>query len=286
MLCHRLRMGILALLAGVPFSAGGAAALEVDDVVIAAEELGSAGWFFEVEIEGTTDLSAAAITPPGQSERSFGCEVFGTSASCEFEDPPLSMGGFASLTQLLGTWPAGTYTVAVSDGVNPPLTANVTFDPVAPDGTMNVTSPIDGEANVSPTPTVTYTHDCTNCTHFFLDIETEVGPGMFNSVAEFETPETTSPNNVPLSSFTDPEDMPVANLPDGDYILFGGLGNLSETPGVAFNEDPAKTFFFETGAEHETDAIMFTVPEPSSRAAGAVVMAVLGLLALRRRGWI
>lgn len=262
--------------------APGARALEVFEVFLGAAELGEGSWFFEIEVEGDASLVSATLTPPlGGAPVDLSCGMFGGEAGCEFLDPPEdSQQGFASLEDLLAAWPVGTYVLTVSDG-SQTLNADIPFDPVAPDGLLDVISPADRAVDVSPTPTVSYVHDCTNCTHFFVDIESFAPPP--NDVElEFGTTDPAQ-TSVAFGDFLDETDQSPAPLPDGSYFLFGGTANAVEsTP--AFNEEPANSFILHMGAERER-MTTFTVPEPEAYAAAAASLGTLGLLGLRgRRG--
>jgi len=281
MVSRRLRFGFLLSLALVPLVARSAAAQLVDEVLLVAVETSANGWFFEVEIEGSLDLTSAELTvPSGGGTVSVPCEVFGDAVGCELQDPADGMAGFATLDDLLAVWPVGTYGLAVSDGTTT-LTADLLFDPTAPDGTITITSPTDGETDVGSTPTVSYDQTCTNCTHLFLQIETLDSPSGDVVDLEFESTSPPSSDDVPLTEFTDENAMPASELPNGTYLLDGEVTTESESE-VSFNEDPAM-FAFITGGDADGSDVTFTVPEPGSWAAGAAALGGLGLLSRSRR---
>ena len=261
--------------------AKGAGSLEVHEVLLVAAELGEDNWFFEVEVEGDANLVSATLTPPGRMPNPLSCDVFGGEVGCELLDPPDDSGvGFMSLDELLVTWPTGTYVLSVSDDVDT-FTANLSCEPIEPDGLVGLVSPADGEADVSPTPAVSYVHTCTNgCTHFFLDIESFATPPDDVNL-EFETTVPTTPNQVQFADFTTENDAAPDPLPDGGYFLFGGTAIAQESM-PSFSEDPTKSFLFHMGAERER-MTTFTVPEPEAYAAAAASLGTLGLLARRAR---
>jgi len=276
---RRFRWSMLALVALVPFLARGARAQLVDEVLLLAVET-PGGWFFEVEVEGSLDLMSADLTLPAGGETiAVLCEVFGEGVGCELEDPE-GMEGFDTLEDLHAMWPTGTYVLTVGDGMDT-FTADLPFDPTVPDGTIAITSPIDGETDVGAAPTIGYEHTCSEiCTHVLVDIETlESASGELLDL-EFETTTLTSPNEVSLAEFERDDGGMVSELPNGTYVVDAAVTTESSSE-LAFEGDPTATFELVTGGEVTSPGVTFTVPEPGSWAAGAVALGVLGLL--RRR---
>jgi hypothetical protein len=265
-----LRSTLLFVCAAVLSHPAGAQTLELGGITAA---LDSTGWRFVAAFEGSTNIITATLQPPGRVAIPLACETVEiTVVECIFEDP-----GFASLAALLVEYPAGSYALSLNGGAR---TATLPFGPIEPDGVVTVTDPTDGEANVSGTPTISYTHDCTNCVAVafeITDLAAPVNVGLELFVFGIPPPSIGTVPYAALDSFEGPKPI---ELPAGSYALLAStaVGTIDEatlTPGGA-------PFEYATAALIGT-ASTFTVPEPTAFAAGLAVAAVLAVLAGARR---
>jgi len=228
------------------------------------------GWILEANAEGSDQLTSVSLTPPGKAPIAFDCVATGPSAAiCEYaQGAPV-----ASLAALLVDFPAGTWVLTV----NGTLGADLLFEPVEPDGTVTVTSPADGAVNVSTTPSVSYTHDCTNCDFLILETELQAGgPGLEILIEGAPPP---SSGTVLYDDFISQDAPKPATLPNGVYLLFAGsINGIISIETLAPGTAGEQTFQFARGAERDVQTL-FTVPEP----AGASLAALAALLAVARR---
>lgn len=236
-------------------------------------ELEGTGWRFVAAFEGSTNITTATLQPPGGMAIALACETVEiTVVECIFEDP-----GFASLAALLVAYPAGSYELSLNGGAR---TAILPFGPIEPDGIVTVTDPLDGAASVSGTPTISYTHDCTNCVAIafeITDLGAPVNVGLELFVFGIPPPSIGTVSYAELESFEGPKP---SELPLGSYALVAStaVGTIDEatlTPGGA-------PFEYATAALISAEST-FTVPEPTAFAAGLAVAAVLLVLAGARR---
>jgi hypothetical protein len=226
-------------------------------------------WFLNIGIEGSTNITSASLTPPGKAAIPLVCTNQGGFVACDFDAV-----GFASLEQLLESYPAGTWVLELNSGDR---TANLDFDPVDPDGVGTVSDPLDGAANVSPTPSVSYDQDCTNCDALIVEINGHTTPVDVGLERVLFAPLAAS-GSVSYADFESFEGPKPSALPDGQYHLtlstaVGGITTENLTPG-------GDAFDYVTAGIRNVDTF-FTVPEPSAAALG---VAVAALLARRRRG--
>jgi hypothetical protein len=228
------------------------------------------GWRLYAELEGSTDVASAALKPPGRPAFALGCRTDPEITECEFESAEA-----ASLGALLALYPSGNWQLSLNGGVR---TATLPFAPVAPNGLVTVTSPLDGAVGVSPTPTITWVHDCSNCVALSFDlVGLEVPFEVGLEALLFGTP---SPGSLPyalLESYRGPKP---AALPDGRYALaaataVGSVQTRTLTPGGA-------AFEYTSGALRAVEST-FRVPEPGPIAAGAAAAGALAAAARRRR---
>jgi hypothetical protein len=232
---------------------------------------GDPDWFLNIGVEGSVDITSASVTPPGQSAIPLDCTDQGTFVECDLEDP-----GFASLAQLLATYPAGTWSLALNGGAQ---TASLEFSPVEPDGEGTASDPANGATNVSPTPTVSYDQGCTNCAALLVEITGLATPTEVSLERVFFAPLAAS-GAVPYADFESFEDVPKPpELPEGQYQLtlstvVGSLSTESLTPG-------GDEFEYLTAGIRNVDTL-FTVPEPGAAASGVGLAALLA--GRRRRG--
>jgi hypothetical protein len=244
------------------------------DIVSLTAEQGTFGgdpdWFLNVGVEGSTNITSASVTPPGQAAIPLDCADQGTFVECDFEHLD-----FPSLASLLATYPAGTWVLELNSGAR---TANLDFSPVAPDGVGTASDPANGATNVSPTPTVSYDQDCTNCDALLVEITGIATPIQVELERVFFAPLDAS-GSVPYADFEPFEgSTKPPELPEGQYQLslstvVGSLTTETLTPG-------GDEFEYATGGIRNVETT-FTVPEPSAAALG---VALAALLARRRRG--
>lgn len=267
----RRRLAALPLAALLAAAAPPARAVTLELASLFAEE-DDAGWRLRFELEGSTDVETATLTPPGGSAALLGCITDAERTECEGQSAP-----FASLAALLDAYPAGQYLLSLNGGAR---TASLPFAPVAPSGLVTVTDPEDGEADVSPTPTIAWVHDCTNCVALFFDVADEDAPfpvGLELFVVGVPPP---SPGSLPyalLESYRGPK--PGA-LPNGRYALTAAtaVGEQSVeqlSPGGA-------AFSYSSGALRGVRT-SFTVPEAGPAAAGITAVSALACAAVRSR---
>lgn len=228
------------------------------------------GWILEASAEGSDQLTSLTLTPPGKPAFPFVCAPSGPSAArCEYADAE----AFASLAALLVDFPAGTWSLLV----NGTLGASLPFTPVEPDGTMTVTSPGNGATNVGATPSISYTHDCTNCSTVLIELQEEFGNLELEFLISGEPPETSA--TVPYSDFDSRNGPTPEALPDGLYqVRSGALVGHGSVETLGAGTPGQHNFQYVRGAERDVDTF-FVVPEPM----GASIAAIASLVALARR---
>ncbi len=231
---------------------------------------GDAGWRLQTDAEGDLGLASVTLTPPGKDPLVFDCEVVQLGVvECEYqpEVPPA-----ASLAELLVDFPEGTWLLTV----NGALEANVSFDPEEPGGSVTVTSPANGAVGVGTTPSISYTHDCTNCNLVSLEYESVQGSAVLEYLTQGDPPQT--PATIPYGDFTSPDGPAPDALQNGVYDLFASalVASISEQT-LAPGTPSEQSFEYANGAGRDTRS-SFTVPEP----AGAAIASALALVALAR----
>lgn len=260
-----LLVAVAAALAG-PATARAAVTLDLF-ALLAYED--DSGWRLVAELEGSNEITTATLTPPARPAFALACGASSERTECEFESSEA-----ASLAELLTAYPSGQWTLSLNGGTR---SATLGFAPVAPDGLVTVTSPADGAADVSPTPTIAWVHDCSNCVALSFDLVDVAGAfpiGLEVFVAGSPPPSPGSLAYDALESYRGPKP---AALPDGSYALaaatvVGSVTNRNLTPG-------GDAFEYSSGALRATES-RFTVPEPAAPAATA---AALGLATIARR---
>lgn len=80
---------------------------------------GDPSWFLNVDLEGSTNITSASVTPPGGGAIALDCQNQGTLVECDFEDL-----GFGSLAEVLATYPTGTWALELNGGAR---TASLDF---------------------------------------------------------------------------------------------------------------------------------------------------------------
>jgi hypothetical protein len=260
---------ILVLAAILALAAAPARAQTLELVNLNAEQQGS-DWFLNAELEGSTNITSASVAPPGQAAILLGCENPGGFVECDFEDH-----GFASLADLLATYPAGTWALALNGGAR---TASLDFAPAEPDGVGTASDPADGATNVSPTPTVSYDQDCTNCDALVVEIDGVGGPTDVGLEVVLFAPLDAS-GSIPYADFDSFEGPKPSALPDGQYQLtlstaVGSISTENLTPG-------GDHFEYVTAGIRNVETV-FTVPEPGGASLGVAASALLARW--RRRG--
>ncbi len=265
-----LQSAFLFVCAVVSLHSVGAQTLELGGLTA---ELEGTGWRFVAAFEGSIDITSATLQPPGGMAIPLACETVEIDlVECLFEDP-----GFASLAALLVAYPAGSYALSLNGGAR---TATLPFGPIEPDGVVTVTDPTDGEAEVSGTPMISYTHNCTNCVAVAFEITALAAPvdvGLEHFVFGFPPPSIGTVSYAELDSFEGPKPIEV---PAGSYALVastavGSIGEATLTPGGA-------PFEYATAALINTEST-FTVPEPGAFAAGLAALFTLAGVRRRRR---
>ncbi|RIL05145.1 MAG: hypothetical protein DCC71_11420 [Proteobacteria bacterium] len=238
----------------------------------------AAGWAFDAELAGSDAVTSATLTPPGGGAFALPCTAAGPSAvRCDFSDPAEPEPPYPSLAALLADYPPGDWTLTV----NGTLGATIPFDPVAPDGVAQIVSPASGATGVSPTPSVSYQHGCSNCVAVFVEIVATSAPISVEATL-FGDPVGAPPPSSGVVAWDDlvSIDGPEPDaLPAGDYVVEVGViaGSLTiET--LAEGTPSESTFQYGAGAERRV-ASGFSVPEPD----GALAAALATLLWIARR---
>jgi hypothetical protein len=233
-------------------------------------------WSFQITLFGTSDITSAKVTVPdaGSTEIPLDCGSCDDGrVDCDFDRD------FASLAALLLTYPAGTYQLSINDGER---TASLSFDPSDPPGTVTLTSPMNGEMNVSSTPTVEYTSSCSACDLLLFGVV-----AFFGDISlEFLT-DVTSSGSIPYAAWQESQSAcDVApkppSLPADPYIALGAafLGSMT-TESLDQGSGPAFEFEYTTGGIRG-DLVFFAVPEPAGSLPWLAALATLGGLATRR----
>lgn len=226
----------------------------------------------EVNLSGT-GITDAQFLAPGHAPIALDCQASGATIDCAYEHPHSQEPGYASLAALLADWNAGDWAVTLNGGQY--ATEPLSFAPVAPDGTATVTAPAPGSTGVSSTPTVTYTHDCTNCNVILVEVSDV--PNLAVDLEQFLMgAPLASPNSVTYDQLDSTSGPKPAALPNGLYEVFVTTGKGSiETRQLDQGGSPVDSFELATAALRETRET-FTVPEPTTGAAAA--LAALWLL--------
>lgn len=261
--------GVVLGLLLAPAPARAAVTLELSSL-LAVEK--PSGWRLVAELEGSSEVTSATLTPPGRPAVALACETSAGLTECEFESDEA-----ASLAELLVDFPAGTWLLSLNGGTR---TASLAFAPVAPNGAVTVTSPADGATGVSSTPTLAWTHDCSNCIAILLEIEDLAGPFAVGLEATVFGAPPPSPGTLSYDSLESYQGPRPEELPNGTYALTAeaAVGSIEEetlSPGGA-------PFEYATGALRVSETT-FTVPEPGPLASGGAAAAALAAGRRRRR---
>jgi len=228
------------------------------------------GWRIESHLEGSDAVTTATLTPPGQPAIALACAAVGpTSTECELLDPALDQPGYESLAAILVPYPAGDWVLTI-DGT---LISVLSVLPVSPDGVVEVTSPLNG-AEASSTPTVEYTHDCTNCVALYFEIDDLAGLELESFVGGAPP---ASPGSIAYAAFLPVDTQKPDELPNGEYRLTAGAAVGYQ---VIEQLSDASTFQYTMAVARE-GATTFRVPEPL--APGLAALGALIGLARRRR---
>jgi len=255
-------LACLAALAAAPARA----AVTLDIASVFAREDDS-GWHLEVELEGSSDVLVATLTPPGGAAFALSCGGSGEGTQCEFESAEA-----ASLAALLVEYPSGEYQLSLNDGER---TAGLLFDPVSPNGLVTVTSPADGAADVDDRPGISWAHDCTNCVALAFDL-VDIAAPLDVGLERFVTPPV-SPGTISYSQLESYRGPKPSTLPDGLYGLTAStaVGDITTEHLVPGNDG----FEYTQGVLRDVRT-SFTVPEAGSSALAA--LAALACAAARR----
>lgn len=266
------RTALVSLLLACPVAlattpAEAAVALELASILAIEDD---SGWHLRVDLEGSSDVTSATLTPPDRPAVGLACEPSGGGGTeCDFESADV-----VSLAALLTAYPSGEYALALNGGAR---TASLTFDPVEPDGLVTVTNPADGATSVDDTPGIAWTHECTNCLALLFEIE-ELAAPIDVGLEHIASPPV-SPGAISWSQLESYEGPKPASLPDGVYEL-----QASAAAGEITTEQLApggEGFEYSQGALREVRST-FTVPEPGALASALAVLAALGAAAVRR----
>lgn len=226
---------------------GQAARSDVDEIAVSAirEDRGAgAGWFFQIEIEGS-GLNSASVDIPGTPGRNVNLSSGGD--FLEYNDPDTTT-GFAIYAELLDRNPEGSYVVTLDDTAGTKVVA-LAWSPIAPAGQamsppfIQTTFPAPDATIGCGTPDVLYSVDCSCCSFFEADIVDTATFGDELSLTQFGTP---FPAPVPFGDLTDDDGGLSTTLGDGGYEIEIIAGNITESGPVSFDNVPADTFtYFE-----------------------------------------
>jgi len=264
----RIAIGPLAACLAALAAAPAQAAVTLDIASLFAHEDDS-GWRLRVELEGSSDVAGATLTPPGQPSFALSCGSSGEGTECEFESAEA-----ASLAALLAAYPSGEYQLSLNGGER---TAGLAFDPVAPNGLVTVTSPANGEVYVATAPAIAWTHDCTNCVALGFDL-VEIAAPIDVGLERFVTPPV-SPGSLPYSQLESYRGPKPSSLPDG---LYGLTASTAVGEITAEHLAPGNDAFEYTQGALRDVRTTFTVPEPGALASGLATLAALACTAARR----
>jgi hypothetical protein len=275
MFLHATRLAGL-VIAAISLPSLSAFPVELDEANISAIEFDDAEWYLDVGIYGTSDITAATVIVPdtGSTVLTLECDPVPAGAECLISD--IESGPFSSLATLLQTYPAGDYRLSINGGTR---TASLSFSATAPDGSVEIMSPLNGATGVSPTPRVDYLNSCLNCSvlGFLLD-------GIFDELddpLEYETHAQFSIGSILYSDWTSPTKP--TQLPQGDYLV-GGVAGIVSFSTESFDQGIGPAFEFDySNGTGKFAASIFSVPEPSSAAMAFAALGTVGALVAIKR---
>jgi MYXO-CTERM domain-containing protein len=267
----RIGPALAALAAGAFLAPAAEAQTSVEEISIVAGLDGRISeWFFLIEVQGM-NLTSVSVMPP-----SGGPLVLDGSGGFEFE---FEAGPFASFAALKAAHPSGSYVFTV-DGSH---MVTLSWNPAEPVGSgglpsLVIDSPAHGTADVSTTPDVAFTIDCTNCDDLNLELENLSGMAASFGFGELDVMSFTNP--IPFAAMM--SEGPEIELALGlaEVELLSGLVNFSDE---SFDAPSGLGSFEYIEAGLLFASSTFTVPEPAGTTPALAALVALGLLHRRRR---